>query len=649
MPGEDFFKIVDQRNTGPDGQEIDPNLHRRLKHPWCVECQEAYRKKFPEQPFKILCEGIYTDDDFAEIAHDTETPVEEIRELLDRPTWAEKHYRLADSKGVFQPFVAREYQARAMRCTAKRKIKRWGRGLGKTQTDIIEELHTATTRRNYETLVVCPMKSQSDKWYQEIKRAIDSDSELSKSVIRKQKAPFYQIVWGNGSTISIFCAGSQSGRNADSVRSQSPRRTHLEEMDLLEEGDHDAIKPLLSRYGNESEFSGSSTPLGKRETFWEMCTQDPEVMELHLPITVHPDWGEEMEERCWRDARTQERYSHEYLAEFGDQKGGVFKNAFIDQARRHYTYADLRHNPKFRYFMGVDWNGSGNGTCIRIIAFDPESKKRRVMGMSTVDESQIASCEKIRELNRKWHCEQIYIDAGFGNVQDELLKLMGWAEGADDDDQRLKDIVKIDFGGTMEFNHLTPNRGYARHQQREQLERRTKPFLVEGAVMCLEQGLFEYSDADSVLDDQLRAYRVKIYSAHGYANTYDSGAAGDHHLDATMLALLAIELRYGLLYQPKKRPATATSMRLLSGFGSAQAAVSATTAEHRETEKRAAGIVSRQIESKRDHVREARVRHLMRNGGHISIPSRPVDIPAAAGGVPSRTHNLRPGNPRRFF
>lgn len=415
-----------------------------------------------------------------------------------------------------------------------------------TLTGEIKELHRALTRKNYPILIACPAKSQSKKWFDDICTVIDNDPDLRGCVAQRQQQPFYLIRFLNGSSISIFTTGSESGRKGDTVRSQSPRRVRLDEQDLLNPDDYKALQPLWRRY-KDSEFHGSSTPTGARSMFWEMCTQFRDYKELHFPIMVHPDWGPEMEEACKREARIQDVYDHEYLAVFGDLEGGVFKTAHIDAARRDYDYFKCVYNPDWKYFMGVDWNGQGTGTRIRIVGYDPQTRIRCMVAGAAIDQSVQASIQKIREMNRAWHCEKIYVDAGFGFVQDELLRLEGYF-AKNEDDRRLLDIKVIDFGANISTNRLVPRRGNDKYIGEKELERRTKPFMVEGAAMALEQNLFIYSSHDKLLDDQFRAYKVKTWSSHGYANTYDSGNVGDHDLDATMLALLAIELNYGLFY-----------------------------------------------------------------------------------------------------
>ena len=549
LPDGEFFRILNGKNTGPDGKPLDPNLFRRLQHPVCIKCQENYRNKFPSRPFRITCKGIYDKTDYEELATATGLPLEEVQDLLDVPFWASRHIKIPNADGDLEYFIARDYQCESLLCTSSRQVDRWGRGNGKTLISIIKELHVATTRKRYNTLIACPAKAQAQKWFDDINQMIAADEGLRDSLVGTRQQPYYTFRFANGSTINIFTTGSQSGRDADVVRSQSPRRVTIDEQDLLNPGDYKAIMPLLRRF-TDSEFHGMSTPTGKREQFWQMCKEFPDYRELHFPASVHPDWSEEREAACRREARTDTNYLHEFQAEFGEQEGGVFKSVYVDMSMKPYSYKELKPEKGWKYFLGVDWNGQGTGSRMRVVGYDPETKKRKCVDLAAVSTNTMDTLDKLRDLNRLWHCTGVYIDAGFGYVQDELIKLIGFHSN-DPDDRRLLNIKVIDFGANMVTNKLVPNRGNDKYLQKQELERPTKPFMVEGAQMVLEMGDFEFSDEDKLLEEQLRAYCVKTYSRHGWANTYHS-RCGDHDLDALILALLGIELKFGLTKIPEK-------------------------------------------------------------------------------------------------
>lgn len=979
MTETEFLLPVIQRNTGPDGKPIDPDLMRRMEHPICVACKLAYKQKYPDSPFNIVCKGIAGEQDFKETAERTGLTYEATREVMDRQYWAEKHMKITDDYGNVVKFIARDYQIPVMQCTATHKVSRMGRGLGKmcninspipsptgwkllgelkvgdiifdanglptkvlyisptqlaersyevkfsdgsiihandehlwetstfnerrassrskthtkklsgirttkeildtliknrkpvqanhsirlagalhypekeliipayvlgcwlgdgcrnggpsytcdvvdseiidnirqcgfevnkskathswsihglttklrelgvlkdkhipriylessieqrlellrglmdtdgtigeggfctfdntnkdlsngveelvvslgmqatraekvprlngveysvdyrvffrpmvqvfrlsrkanrvklgnsrktcnwryivdikpakpalmkciqvdnpdhlyligkscipthnTITGMFEEVHIAVTNKNYPILVVAPAKSQAKKWYDDILWLANQDPDLSDSIVSKQQQPFYLLRFSNGSTISIFTAGSTSGHGADAIRSQSPRRVHMEEQDGLNEEDYKVLQPLFERYSN-SEVHGAGTPTGARSMFWAMCRQFKKYKEFHVPITKHPEWSEKKAISCREEARTEANYIHEFLAEFGDPEAGVFKTAFIDESRIPYSYQDCARisdeiggQEQRKYFMGVDWNGEGTGTRIRILEYDPISHIRRVVGAETVAGDKVTNWDTlyaIRDMNRLWKCEEIFLDYGYGAFQGGLLRDMG-KTSTNTLDKKLEKVRLIDFGASLKFNRIIPHRGKPKYVKLEEEKRTTKPFMVEGAVMCLERGLFRYSEEDGILDSQLRAYRVKTWSQHGYANTYTGGSDGDHDLDAVMLALLGIELKYGIMSETNYYPKPAIR------------SVPLVTQSDTPIRTRESTVQSRQPNSligKNPRV-VSRSRHSM-----IVVPGKNQNINSRTS-IPSRTSTIRRPPPKR--
>lgn len=672
-----FWSEVNKNNLNTDGSEKDKNLIARMQHPICVKCHDLYKKKYPGKPFQISCKGIYTDRDFAarERAFKKRYPEEEYteedrdadRSIFDVVFWAQRNIVVKDDVGNLIPFDARWYQEETLRCTARHKVDRWGRGLGKTICGVIEELHKALTRKNLDILIVCPADSQSEKWYTEIDFQLTHSPTLKAIDVSQKQQPFKVFRFkGSGSSISIFTAGSASGRGANSIRSQDPWRVRLDEQDYLNENDYKAIDPLIVRHEPVSEFHGSSTPTGDRSRFWQMCLQMPSYREFYFPITVHPRWSEELELLYRQQAKTEDVYRHEYLAEFSDPSSGVFKSPHIDASKVTYINANMqslrgydceRYQANWRYFMGVDWNGRGTGTRIRIIGYDPETKIRRCVASLVVDKPGFTTMDSIQaivEMNKQWHCEDIFVDAGFGFAQDELIRMTG-SVGTDRDTQKLKDIHTIDFGAQLKFNRLVSNRDpdkqsrYLPDPKDEELKRMTKPFMVEGAVLAFEHRLVQFSDVDVLLEEQLRAYRVKTYSSHGYANTYEVDSdCGDHDLDAFMLALMAVEQKYGL-FATKESYRRMASFGYVPGWGVPLGLVATTskTTSIVEQKLERAGVPSRQIP--KDKNEEYRIAYISKNasGRHSGII-----VPVNRGGInkpnttPSRTSMFkkRPGS-----
>jgi hypothetical protein len=639
---DSFFSDVKKRFTDPQtGALLDSEIEQRLSDPICQKCQARYKEKFPNSPFRIKCEGIYSDVNHQHLLEESlaagvKTTFEEIKELYDPAYWASRYLVTKNANGDIVPFQARWYQAEMIRCTAARKVDRIMRGGGKTMGGIAEELWHLFTKKNFNTLVLCPGQVQSQLWYTEILFQEENSPPIAQAIESKKQQPFFQIKFKNGSSIGIFTAGSSSGKGATSVRGQSPDRVRLDEQDYLHDNDYNAVNALMRRK-KHSTFHGSSTPTGFRSQFWKMCTQFDDYREFFYPINVHPDYNDEMEKRCLAEARTADVFRHEFLAEFGEPATGVFKNAFITPALKPYLYSRQSYVSTCRYFMGVDWNGKGTGTRICIVEYEPSTRIRRKVYSEKVDTESSTTQDSINaiiRLNKDWHCDEVFIDAGFGFAQDEFIRLAGQQAdaGKDPDRARLRYVKSIDFGGSLELNKLVPNKTHPQKRtpdDEDTFEGRTKPFMVEGAVMAFEMGLVQLSNEDRALEEQLRAYRVTNYTVGGAPRTFDTDKEiGDHDLDAFMLALLAIELKYGLWHTPDTLKRVA-QIAYTGGFGLGS---SSGASENREVTQLKKGVSSRSLPTPKNEP-NYRIAYLSKLGALIAPKSSSNNNSK----VPSRT------------
>jgi hypothetical protein len=575
---QDFLKNAIKRDQNPDG--TDKGIVRQMQNDICKKCHADYKIKFPGRSFNVKCHGINDQQRFEEKQAQMkelgeEMTLDEIRDIYDPAHWARKHIVVKTGEGDYIPIPLRWYQVEALSCTSPRKVDRWARGMGKSSTGICEELHMALTRKKLEIMIVCPQQTQAEMWYMDILSQLENSPALEGVLAQQKQSPYYLLRFNNGSIIKIFTAGSGSGKKGGAMRGQNPRRIRLDEQDYLAEGDYDAIMPLLRRF-KELTFHGSSTPTGLRGMYYKMCREFDQYKEFFYPITDHPDWSEENRETYMLEAKTMDRFIHEFLAEFGDPAAGVFKSLFIDKSLGFFHHKDVRPDPAKRYVMGIDWNGKGTGTRIYVVEYDTNTRRRRCVDRCVVDDPSATTSISISEvvrLNKKWMCDHIYIDAGFGFAQDELLRGAGVVGKQEGDLQtfKLKNIKVIDFGGSLEFNKLVPNREIGEKKVKtdeDEIKRRTKPFMVEGTVMAFEQELVDLSaDDDKLLESQMRGYRVKTWSSHGIPASYETDAeSGDHDLDAFMLAMLGIEIEYGL-FRTKEAVRRLAQIVHVSGWG----------------------------------------------------------------------------------
>ena len=75
----------------------------------------------------------------------------------------------------------------------------------------------------------------------------------------------------NGSAILGFTTGASSGSNAASMRGQRADWLYLDELDYMASGDYDTIA-MIAAEREDIGITASSTPTGKRSTFYDMCT-----------------------------------------------------------------------------------------------------------------------------------------------------------------------------------------------------------------------------------------------------------------------------------------------------------------------------------------------------------------------------------------
>jgi hypothetical protein len=673
-----FYADVIKRDKAAHAEGTDrAGILRRIQaSSQCQDCIAAFKAKHPNKPFGIKCFGIYDTPDYeaqqASLrAKGDDMEMDKIREVYDAAFWATNHMVYKNDEGDILPVVLYDYQEESLRCTSPRKVDRWGRGMGKSFAGVVEELHFIANNKKTYTIIVCPSQAQAQMWWDEILFQLENSPSLADMLLTKKQQPYYYFKFGNGGVLAIFTAGSKSGKGADAVRGQSPRRIRLDEQDYLVDKDYQAIMPLLRRFP-KSTFHGSSTPTGLRGMFWNMCNRMIEYREFFHPIMDHPNWGTDQlnEESCMGEAQTMDKYRHEWLAQFGDPAAGVFKSGFVDQAMKPYSFKTCIYDPLKFYVMGVDWNGKGTGTRLVVTEYSPATKKRRIVHHETIDDpanTTKKSFNRIVEANRMWHCSYVYVDAGFGFAQDELIKDIGVQAGNfDADTARLKYINVVDFGAKLETNALVPNRDpdskYLADPKDDLLKRRTKPFMVEGTVMAFEMELVEISKEYPLIEEQIRGYRIKTWTKGGAADTYVTDAeSGDHDLDAFMLSMLGIELNYGL-WHTKETIRHLVQIAHVSGWGLpgsqslpgvSRATEPLPTELVRELKRDSSGVKARTTPEKTGQSLQDQYRllYLSRNSYTVA----PVGQQASGGKVPSRTSffatSNRPGfgSPGRRF
>lgn len=521
----------------------------------CLACVKKYQAKHGlsrGDKFELPCQGIpklYSEDLSIKTMLD---PVEWAAKVLDwhcldadKIIWERKDpiqkARFEERFGSDIPSrYHRPYQAEMLRCTSQNRIYRCGRQIGKTEVLVVYILFTMFTNKKFPVLVVTPRQSQITMIFNRIEEFFKNNPDLQNSVKRQVRSPNAEIELYNGSSVKGFTAGTGGGNQGVSIRGQTAKLLVLDEADYLEDEDMASIMGVIAANPDAVTWM-SSTPTGKRQKYYELCN-NRKWKEFFYPSYVNPHFTKEADDN-FRAIFTKTMYEQEIKAEFGQDMAGVFLPEFVDRAEFDYHYYDSLPQTNYRYTIGVDWNDYKNGTSIVVCGLNTDTGVVSVIERHSITRegwTQLSACDKIRDLNRKWNPDLIYIDSGYGATQHELLKLFGvQARQAGDAghpaDKRLSNIIRqYQFGGNIEiFDPFT----------KQPVPKQAKAYLVETAVRFFENGNIRFSKHDVKLKSELLAYVVDRISSNGvpvYCTNNES--IGDHNLDAFMLAIVGFAL-----------------------------------------------------------------------------------------------------------
>lgn len=511
---------------------------------------------------------------------------EDVRALeiqLDPVLWAETNLKNPDDPA--KPLKLRWYQKEMLRCPDKKKVFRLGRRCGKSITLCVEMLWKAFNNSHRTVLVCTPYKNQvAQLWKDGFHKLIKGNEFIEGSITRMGQNP-WTIEWTNESRILGLTAGSKTGNKGSAIRGQNATDLYLDEVDYM--GD-EAIQSIMAIIATrrDTRFVISSTPTGRREFYYEACTNKKlGYQEFHYPSSASPEWISieearkqriplhESQEFIFRNQNPEHVYAHEYLAEFGEEAEGVFKHRLIDNSLFRYKNEEFDSKGRYWscgdkqdkenvYILGVDWNGEKHGTQFVLLEYmrkatpvtyietDQDGKdcevtdkfedKYRVFYRESVsihEMTQLESIKKVVELNSKFKIDHIYVDAGYGTTNIEELKLYGKKNLQSG---LARKLVPINFQGKVEV--LDP---FTKEKEKKDI----KPFMVFNAQACLERGQFmlpENEDEKVKLVGQMREYRIEKMSALGVPKF---STENDHVLDAFILAVLGFQLEYSELVQ----------------------------------------------------------------------------------------------------
>lgn len=255
----------------------------------------------------------------------------------DPVKWA--RWKLKDQKG--NPWQARWYQMDLINDVVNGKTNRlavrMGRRVGKTETMCIYMLWHAFHKKNQRLLVAAPYENQIRLIFKRLKELIATCPELAESLVKDTSNP-YELAFSNGTAIIGFTVGATSGAGA-SVRGQRADFLFIDEIDYISRDGIDATIAISYENPKEIGIWASSTPTGKRDFFYKICTnRTTGYTSYHYPSMVNPNFDASMEAE-FRSTMTEQGYVHEVMAEFGEETMGVFGKRFVEAARDEFLYS----------------------------------------------------------------------------------------------------------------------------------------------------------------------------------------------------------------------------------------------------------------------------------------------------------------------
>lgn len=500
----------------------------------CNNCLKSYFESF-EGMLPLNCD-LSTDI----LLRDQSDEIEKL-EQLEKDQWYALNDPIAWAK-VELDWEPRWYQVEPLRCTAKRKVLRCGRQIGKSELLAILSLFYPATRANFRTVILCPYQDQVDLIFARIRKFVKRSETLRNPAFKSQdKMNPHEIKFDHPdgeSSIFGMTTGARTGQKGDKYRGQTPSLLVVDEMDMLSDATMESVTASLTGAGPIAMLAISSTPTGRHGLFWKYCTRKHlGFKEFHFTAKVSPHWTDELE-MLYMDTYSENGYAHEILAEFGEMEVGIFQHKYIDSSLRDYNLNSSDRTGNKIYTIGVDWNRGGIGVHIVIMEYDPATQVYKVVGKEIVDSGQFtqaAAVNRIIELNEKWDPAYIYVDQGDGQYQTEDLQLVGLGDKSTGLHKKVK---AIKFGAKIEV--IEP-------VNQEVVKKAVKPFMVELCARRVECGecIFPKSeDTDRGLVGQMRDYEVIRYGRDGQPIYTEEN---EHTLIAWMLSIYAVIIEFSPL------------------------------------------------------------------------------------------------------
>lgn len=293
----------------------------------------------------------------------------------------------------------------------------------------------------------------------------------------------------------------------------------------------------------------SGTPKGERNL--NRAEQDPMNKCFHYPSYVIPHYDDKMDASLRHEMGDGIGYVQEVMAIIGVANDQVFQSMFLNRAQNKLKFVTaldvIADRSRYIVTIGVDWNHDKVGTRIIVLAYDKIEPQFYIIDKEIVaieGKTQHAAQDKIIRLNRKYNCEHIFVDKGFGTTQIANIKQFALAQVGTipkgHPDLKLLDMLAIDYGSSTEVQD--PVTG-------EIVKHPTKQMAVMNAVEVLEKDLLAlHPKDDHDIIKQFKNYVEKSRNKGKITYGYLSAKVGDHDLDAIMIALFGMKKTYSSIF-----------------------------------------------------------------------------------------------------
>jgi len=436
----------------------------------------------------------------------------------------------------------RWYQKAMLDCSAELKVYRAGRRVGKSESMAIEVLFYLNRYEDFNVILIAPFETQLMKFEEKLIHWLDQSVSMKDSKFLKYNKTKHTITFSNGSKYEGYCTGGdKQSKTADRVRGAGANLLVLDEADYISE---DALQAVLAVKSDDPEcrILLSSTPSGKRGFFYEWCTDKTfGFKEFHILSHASPSYTYDAD-KLYRGTLSVDKYKKEYLGDFGTLLEALLSPEHINKCTDVYDMARLRNaGPRdgCRYVVGVDWNGRKIGTNILVVEYDAKYMKYRMVDKVVVRDTEHNfenSCWAVIKTFQHWKADYCYVDAGFGDMQTEMIKKTAKQLG---DTKLQRGYVPVRMNGFQEIRD--PVTGQI-------VKKENKEFAINLMVNAFERGMISVPYSENYKDDeedwgiipQLYDLAIEKYGTTGrpkWASTVD------HTVTCLYLAILGFHMK----------------------------------------------------------------------------------------------------------